>query len=329
MKDEKIGIKGMGFYLPEKKVSVKELGKKAGLPDIVIEYIGSEFVFEAEKNELPSDMAIKASKEALQNANISPSSIDLIINCPAGLQDYTLPPISGCIQAGIKALNATCFDVVQGCCGMMTGVQLAKNFILSGDYENILVVSSDKWSDFTNFHTADSVIFGDGAGAVIVSKNSDEFILKDFLYITKGEFFDLWGIEAGGLKFKCNNGENFIYTCLDKKRARGEFKDIYMPTFLEVAKKILNKNMLKPKDISYLNMVNANKKLLEIISEQLNISISNSCLNYLVKNGHIGGFDIFLNLYLAKEEGFVKSKDLILNLNAGIGFTWGACLIEA
>ena len=322
-----IGIIGSGFYIPEKRINVKDIAKKAGLHEKVVNYIGCETVSEASKEELPSDMGIKAAKEAIKEAGIDPLQIDLIINCPAGLQDYIIPPISGKIQDSIGAKNAYCFDIVQGCCGMMTGLNIAKNYILAGDVNNVLLVSSDKWSAYTNNHCAEAVIFGDGAGAVVVSNNSKDFIVKDFVFKTDGKYFNLYGIEEGGVK-NLNVKKGILYECLDIELARGEFKEIYMPSFIEVIQKLLNKNRLKISDISYISMVNANLKLLEIICSQLNFPMEKTSGEYLKKWGHIGGFDIFFNINLARKDGKIKKGDNIIILNAGIGFTWGAGLIK-
>ena len=323
----KIGIKGYGFYLPEKRVSLTEIQEKTGIHPKIIEAIGAETVSEAKDSELPSNMAVEASKKAIENAALSPLNIDIIINAPAGLQDYIIPPISGYIQNAIGAVNAVCFDIVQGCCGMLTAVQIARNYINSGDVENALVVSADKWSAFTDNHAADAVIFGDGAGAVVVSKNSDSLIIDDFMFKTAGKYFDLYGIEKGGVK-NIENIESIIYKCLKPDVARKEFKDIYMNEFLNVTYKILNKNRLKIENIKYISMVNANLKLLEYICYKLNFPIEKTSAEYLKKYGHIGGFDIFFNIHMAKKDKKIKKGDKILLLNAGIGFTWGAAIFS-
>ena len=322
----KIGIAGFGFYLPEKEISVKELGKKAGLPEVVVEYIGAEKVREASESELPSDMAVKAAMNAIENASVNPKEIDLIINCPAGLQDYVLPPVSGKIQHETGALNAVCFDIQQGCCGMLTALEIAYSYILSGRYNTILLVSSDKWSAYTEHHTAEAVMFGDGAGAAVVKKNTENFIIKDFLFKTAGKYFNLYGIERGGVK-SIEKGDIF-YKCLYPDIARKEFKNIYISSFPEISEKILNKNGLKSENIKFLSMVNANLKLLEVVAGELNIDMFRTCKEYLVKYGHVGGFDIFFNILKGVEDGKINKGDTILLLNAGIGFTWGASLIQ-
>ncbi len=324
----KIGIAGFGYYLPEKKVSVKELCRKAGIPEIVAGYIGAETVGEADIDELPSDMAIKAAEAAVKDANINPSEIDLIINCPAGMQDYILPSVVGKVQHAIGANNSVCFEVQQGCCGMLTGLEIAYAYILSGRYNTVLLLSSDKWSAYTDHHSAEAVVFGDGAGAVIVRKNTESFFIKDFIFKTAGKFYNLYGINSGGVKNISLNEDSLKYKCLNPEIARKEFKNIYISSFGEISRKILNKNRLKDTDIKYLSMVNANLKLLDVVASELNISLDKTCREYLITYGHVGGFDIFFNMLKASEANKLNKGDLTLLLNAGIGFTWGAALIE-
>ncbi len=323
----KIGIKGLGFYIPEKRVKIEEIAKKVNLHPKIVQAIGAESVSEADSNELPSEMGVKASIKAMEEAKINPNEIDIIINAPAGLQDYIIPPISGYIQHKIEAKSSFCFDIVQGCCGMLTGVNIAKNFIISGEARKVLVVSSDKWSAYTDYHSAEAVIFGDGAGAVIISNDAEDFIFRDFLFETNGKYFNLYGIEEGGVKnIEVKNG--IKYKCLNIETARKEFKEPYIQGFIDVSKKILNKNRIHITDISFISMVNANLRLLEKICDEFNYPIENTNVEYLKKWGHVGGSDIFFNLKLAKDDGKIEKGDLILLLNAGIGFTWGACLIE-
>jgi 3-oxoacyl-[acyl-carrier-protein] synthase-3 len=323
---DKIGIVGFGFYIPEKRVLIKELAEKSGMHSKAVEYIGAESVSEASEEELPSTMGIEAAKKAIEDASISPKEIDIIINAPAGLQDYTIPPISGKIQHAIGAENAICFDIVQGCCGMLTSLELAKNYILSQNYNTVLIVSSDKWSAYTPYHTAEAVIFGDGAGAIVVQNNAKRFFVRDFIFKTSGAYYDLYGIENCGVKNL--NSKEIVYKCLNPERARKEFKDLYMSSFVEISKKLMNKNRLKPYSIAYLSMVNANLKLLEVVASNLDIPLEKTSKDLLIKYGHIGGFDIFFNIYKAAAQSKIKKGEKIILLNAGIGFTWGSALLE-
>lgn len=162
MINSECGIAAMGFYLPEKEIPLLELAEKAGIPAFVAEYAGTRTVREAAVDKLPSQMAIKAAEAALQNSEIDPEEIDLIIYCGVEVPDYIMPPSAGKVQDAIGANQAITFDLAQGCCGMLTGMQIAKAQInLNEGCNTVMLVTGDKWSQFTHHHAADSVFFGE------------------------------------------------------------------------------------------------------------------------------------------------------------------------
>ena len=195
------GIVGMGFYLPEKQVPIGELAAAAGIPDFVAAYAGAQTVREADPAELPSDMAAAAARRALADGALDPGQIDLVVYCGAGVPDYITPPTAGRIQDAIGAANAFGFDLAQGCAGMLTGLQMAKAAIhLDEGIDTVLLAVGDKWSQFTRFHSADSIFFGDGGGAVILRQGHPDLRPLGTHIVTQGQYHDLWGIAAGGLR---------------------------------------------------------------------------------------------------------------------------------
>ncbi len=332
-RDISCGLAGFGFYLPEKEVSVHELAQKAGIPEIVADFAGARTVREASERELPSEMAVKAAREALSDAGIFPEQIDLIIYCGAGLPDYVIPQTSGNIQHAIGAMHAFAFDFVQGCSGMLSALQTAKGYIsLDEGIDTVLLVSGDKWSQFTRYHAADSVFFGDGGGAVVVSKKSQDFKPLCFNIITNGAYYDLWRIEAGGIrhpvtKDSIEQGLHF-YDCLDKERAHGEFKDIYIPTLIRGVKGALERCGFDPEDVAYFDMVNANLRVLEVVTEALGIPVTRTSAEYLKRYGHFGAHDIFFNLNQARLAGRLEKGDIVVLQSTGVGFTWSCAVLQ-
>jgi|GEM_PF-1235061 len=327
------GLAGFGFYLPEKEVSVRELARKAGIPDIVAEFAGASTVREADEKELPSDMAINAARKASKDAAVEPEQIDLIIYCGAGLPDYIIPQTSGNIQHVIGASHAFAFDLVQGCSGMLSALQTAKGYISLGEGINtVLLISGDKWSQFTRFHAADSVFLGDGGDAVVIQKGCPDFQPLGFNIITNGAYYDLWRIEAGGIRHPVTKEAIeqglYFYDCYDKKRAHSEFKNIYVPTIIRGIRGVLEKCGLSPDDIAYFDMVNANLKVLEVVSEALGIPLERTSADYLKKFGHFGAFDVFFNLKHAQIEGRLKKGDVIVLQSTGVGFTWASAVLK-
>ena len=327
------GIAAMGFYLPEKEIPLLELAKKAGIPAFVADYAGARTVREAATDELPSHMAIKAAETALKNGNIDPEEIDLIIFCGAGVPDYILPPSAGGIQDALGAHRAMAFDLGQGCAGMLTGMQIAKAQIaLDEGYNTVMLVTGDKWSRFTHHHTADSVFFGDGGGAIIIKKNHPELQPIASKIITKGKYHDLWCIQAGGLRHPASRktlGQDMhTYRCTDPERARHEFKEIYIPVMVEAVLEAMKRAGIKREQVAFFSMVNANLKVQELLLSQLDIPLERSSAPYLQRFGHFGSQDIFFNLDLAVQDQKISKGDYIVMLTTGIGFTWGSAVIK-
>jgi len=327
------GVSGMGFYMPEKEVSIKKLAEQSGIPEFVVEALGATTVREAGEDEYPSDMAIKAARDALEKGDIDPIDIDIIIYCGAGVPDYIMPHTAGKVQHAIGADKAFCFDVSQGCCGMLTAIQIARGyFSLNEGITNIMLVAGDKWSQFTRFHSADSVFFGDGGGAAIITRGHDELFPLSTEIITKGEFYDLWCIQAGALRYPASEEtikkDMHTYVCTDRERARHEFKDLYIPVLLQAVRDALKKCGLSPSDVSYFDMVNNNLKMQKAILKELGISVDDSSARYLQRFGHFGAQDIFLNLDMAVREKKIKKGDIIVMVTAGIGFSWGSAVFQ-
>ena len=327
------GIAAMGFYLPEKEIPLVELAEKAGIPAFVAEYAGARTVREAAADELPSQMAIRAAEAALQNGGLNPQEIDLIIYCGAGVPDYILPPSAGRVQDAIGANRAMAFDLAQGCCGMLTGMQIAKaQIVLNEGCNTVMLVTGDKWSQFTHHHTADSVFFGDGGGAIIIKKNHPDLQPIASKIITKGNYYDLWCIQAGGLRHPASNAtlhQNMhTYQCIDPERARHEFKEIYIPVMAETVLEAMKKAGINREQVGFFAMVNANLKVQELLLAQLEIPVERSSANYLERFGHFGSQDTFFNLDLAVQDRKISKGDYIVMLTTGIGFSWGSAVIK-
>ncbi len=333
MSNSECGIAAMGFYLPEKEIPLLELAEKAGIPAFVAEFAGARTVREAAADELPSQMAILAAEAALQNGGLDPQEIDLIIYCGAGVPDYILPPSAGRVQDAVGAGRAMGFDLSQGCCGMLTGMQIAKAQIaLNEGCNTVMLVTGDKWSQFTHHHTADSVFFGDGGGAVILKKGHSDLQPVASEIITKGNYYDLWCVQAGGLCHPASSEtlqkNMHTYQCIDPERARHEFKEIYIPVMAETVLAAMKKAGINRDQVGFFSMVNANLKVQEILLEQLEIPLESSSANYLERFGHFGSQDTFFNIDLAVQDRKISKGDYIVMLTTGIGFSWGSAVIK-
>lgn len=327
------GIRGLGFYLPEAELSVPALAQQAGLPDIVARFAGARTVRQADPSDTPSSLAILAARKALESAGVSAQDIDAVIWCGAAVPDYLMPTSAGLIQHALGIGHIQAFDVAQGCAAMLTALQVAHGLMaLDSACRTVLVAGGDKWGAFTHHHNADSVFFGDAGGAFVLQAHHQSLQPIAYHTLTRGEYQPLWLLEAGGARTPASaltvaQGRH-IYKCHDPATAHGAFKEIYVPTLVDVAKTTLTKAGLGVSDIAFFSMVNANLRVLELTSAGLGIPIERTSASYLEEFGHLGAPDVFFNVQRAIEDDRLQPGDHVLLLTTGIGFFWVSAVIK-
>lgn len=221
----------------------------------------------------------------------------------------------------------------QGCCGMQTAMRTAKAQIaLNEGCNTVMLATGDKWSQFTHHHTADSVFFGDGGGAIIIKKNHPDLQPVASETIIKGNYYDLWCIKAGGLRRPASmetlQKDMHTYQCIDPERARHEFKEINIPVMAEAVLKAMEKAGINKDQVVFFAMVNANLEVQTLLLDQLGIPVERSSANYLKRFGHFGSQDTFFNIDLAVKDKKISKGDYIVMLTTGIGFSWGSAVIK-
>ncbi len=343
------GITGMGFYLPDERIPLSDLAEQSGTPSRVAEYAGASSVRRAAADVFPVDMAVGAARSALERAQVRAADLGLVLWCGAAVPEYLMPTTAGAAQAALGADGAHGFDVAQGCAAMLTGLWAASSFLaFDPSLQHVLLLGADRWSSFTRHQVCDSVFFGDGGGAVVVSRGDHPLRLLAYQGITRGEFSDLWRLDgdgvrarvarergagpeggAAGLQTEGTAGVDVDhYRVVDPERAHGEFKEIYVPVILDSIRGALRRAALGPNDIHFVSMVNANLRVLQVVLGELGIPEERSSADYLRRFGHFGAPDVFLNLFLAMEQGRVQPGDRVLLVSTGIGFHWVAAVVE-
>lgn len=232
---------------------------------------------------------------------------------------------------------------------MLTGLWAATSFLaFDSSLQHVLLLGADRWSSFTSHQVCDSVFFGDGGGAVVVSRGDHPLRLLAYEGITRGEFSDLWRLDGGGIRARVARehpagavgsatrptnehvaaaGDD-IYRVVDPERAHGEFKEIYVPGILDSIRGALRRAALQPEDIDFVSMVNANLRVLQVVLGELGIPEERSSADYLREFGHFGAPDVFFNLFLAQDQGRVRPGNRVLLVSTGIGFHWVAAVVE-
>jgi len=345
-------IAGIGHYVPEKVVTNDDLAEYMDTSDEWIqERTGIRERRYAERHkETPTTLAAEASKIALERAQTDKEDIDFIIFATLS-PDYFFPGCGVLLQRelGIAKTEIGALDVRNQCSGFIYALSVADQFIKSGMYKNILVVGSEVHSmglDYTTRGRNVAVIFGDGAGAVVVKPTEEEGkgILSTHLhsdgrhaeklsFISPGSHggyhdsetdFGFGDEEFGGLFLTEKMiEEGMIYPYMD-----GQYVFKYaVKKFPEVIMEALKTNQYEPKDLQLLIPHQANLRIAQFVQKVLKLE-DNQVYNNIQKYGNTTAASIPIALSEAWEKGKVEPGDLVCLAAFGSGFTWGSALIR-
>lgn len=271
-----------------------------------------------------SHIAYKAAKEALMNASINANEIDLIIVATA-TPDYYIPSTACLVQKYLGADKAAAFDLSAACTGFIYGISTAEQFIKTGQYETVLVIGAEVLSkiiDWQDRNTA--VLFGDGAGAVVLRRSTKNGIIKTFLGSdgNKGENLEVKAVPVRNINVK--NEE--VYESFIAMNGKEIFK-FAVKVMPDSVNEMLQYTGLSLEDIKYIVPHQANTRIIEYAAKKLNTNIDKFYLN-LDRYGNTSGATIPLALDEMAEKNLLKKGDKILLVGFGGGLTWGSALIE-
>ena len=326
-------IKGVGFYVPDNVIKNSDLEEIMDTSDEWIqERTGIKERRWVEGDLTTSLMGTYASKIAIKNAKISKNDIDFIIFATLS-PDYFFPGSGVLLQKNLQIKEVGALDIRNQCSGFIYGLSVADQYIKSGMYENILVVGSEIHSgglDKSSRGRSVSVIFGDGAGAAIVSKSNDESeILSTHLH-SEGKFAEELAVIKPATTFWIDkiiddgneDGEGFF----PKMNGNFVFKNA-VKRFEEVIFESLNHNNYTSKDIDMLITHQANLRISQYIQKKLNID-DNNIFNNIMSYGNTTAASIPIALYEALKKNKIKRGDLVCLAAFGSGFTWASALIR-
>ncbi len=342
-------IAGVGMYVPETIFTNEDMTKYMDTNDAWIqERTGiKERRFAHRTNETTTTMGIEAAKMAIERADITPQDVDFIIFATLS-PDYYFPGCGVLVQRAMKMKEVGALDVRNQCSGFVYGLSVGDQFIRSGMYKNILVIGSEKHSFVLDFNTRSrniSVIFGDGAGAVVLQPTEDENrgILSSHLHSdgTEAEILALYNpgshanywkeglaeyddAEIGGLYENHSMVDKLQY--FPVMDGPGVFKKAVVK-FPEVIIEALNANGYKSSDLSLLIPHQANMRISQFVQHKLNLR-DDQVFNNIQKYGNTTAASVPLALCEAWQEGKIKEGDLICLAAFGSGFTWASTLLK-
>lgn len=327
-------ILGVGRHVPSKVVTNQDLTTMMDTNDEWIrQRTGIEERHFSEGNTGAADMGAIAARQALQRAGLQTQDVDCIILATLS-PDIHMPSSACLLQALLDADEVPAFDVRNQCSGFLYSLAIADNFVKTGLYEHVLVVGSEVHStgiDLTTRGRDVAVIFGDGAGAVVVgpSGDADTGILSTHLH-ADGEFAEKLWLECPGNRERVWLTEEMI-TGADARmfpKMQGSYVFRHAVTrFPEVIREALDANGLQASDISLFIPHQANLRISQAVAMSLELP-EERVFNNIQRYGNTTAASIPLALYEALEAGKLRSGDLLCLGAFGAGFTWASALIR-
>lgn len=304
------GVIGIGRFLPDNIVTNTDLEKKMDTSD---EWIRTRTGIEerriADQNIDTSDMAFRAAKKAIENANISPEEIGLILVATV-TPDTPFPSVSCKIQEMLGAVNAAAMDISAACAGFMYGMVTAKQFVEGGAYKYVLVVGVEKLSKIMDWDDrSTAVLFGDGAGAAVIGQVSDNRGILAFelgadgsggKYLYQDEYITMNGREV--FKFAVRQMGESSVNVLDKAGLTKEDVDMLIPHQANI------------------RIMEASRQRLELPLEKMSKTVH--------KYGNTSAASIPISIVEELEAGKIKDDDVIVMVGFGGGLTWGAIALR-
>jgi 3-oxoacyl-[acyl-carrier-protein] synthase-3 len=313
-------IIGTGSYLPAKVVTNDDLAKQMDTTDEWIRTrTGIRQRHIAEPSQTASDLAVEASRAALVAAGIVPQEIDLIIVATA-TPDYIFPSTACIMQAKLGIKGCAAFDIQAVCSGFVYALAIADKMIRSGQHRCALIVGTEVYSrilDWKDRGTA--VLFGDGAGAVILRADSKPGIMASVLH-ADGSYVDILSVPGN----VC--GGKIVGSPFLQMDGQAVFK-FAVKVLDEVARETLALCGLTPSDIDWLIPHQANVRILEATARKLGIDLSKLVVT-VDRHGNTSAASVPLALDVAIRDGRIKPGHKVLLQGVGGGFTWGASLVE-
>ncbi len=319
-------ITGVQGFVPDYILTNKEL---ENLVETTDEWISSRTGIK-ERRILKGDgqgssvMAVGAILPLLEKTNTKPEEIDLII-CATVTPDMVFPATANIIGAEIGAINAFGYDLNAACSGFLYAIATGSQFIETGKYKKVLVVGVDKMSSIIDYtDRATCIIFGDGAGAVMLEPNNEGLGIQDFILKSDGTGMQYLHQKAGGSRKPASmetvqNKEHYVY-----QEGAAVFK-FAVTNMADAAAQIMQKNNLKSEDVAWLVPHQANKRIIDATANRMGLDSSRVMLNI----DHFGNTtNGTIPLCLWEYESQLNKGDNIVLAAFGGGFTWGALYLK-
>ena len=322
----KAAITGVGGYVPDYVLTNQELETMVETSDEWITTrtgIKQRHILKGE-GQGTSVMGTKAVEELLRKTGTTPDEIDLLI-CATVTPDMVFPATANVIANNVGAVNSFSYDIGAACSGFLYAMATGAKFVESGTHKKVVIVGGDKMSSIIDYtDRATCVIFGDGAGAVLLEPTEDDLGVMDSVLRSDGSGETHLHMKAGGSRKPATHEtidarEHFVY-----QEGTAVFK-FAVTNMADVAAEIMERNNLVADDISYLVPHQANKRIIDATAKRMGIEDDKVMLNIMNYGNTTAGT---LPLCLWDYESKLKKGDNIVLAAFGGGFTWGATYVK-
>ena len=326
-KGYKASITGVGSFLPEKVLTNDDLSKMLDTTDEwITKRTGIRERRIVENGVAASDLAVEASLRALNDANVLPTEVDLIVTSTI-TPDCLFPSTSCYIQEKLGARNAGAFDLLAACAGFVYALSVAKSFVASGAMKTVLVVGTEcmsKITDYTDRSTC--ILFGDGAGAVVVQQGNGRREIITTHLGSDGSQAELLMLPAGGSKLPASRETVDSRLHYIKLRGKEVFKQAII-NMVDVITKTAAENNMQVEDIDMIIPHQSNIRIIEAAMEKLKLPREKAFVN-INRYGNTSSASIPIAMDEIEKGNMLKPGDTVLLVAFGGGLTWSSSLIK-
>ena len=317
-------LRATGSYLPDRIITNAEMERLVDTSDEwIVQRTGIRERHVAAENQSTSDLAIQAAKRALESSGLSPEDLDGVIVATT-TPDRTFPAVAVMVQAALGMRVGLAFDVQAVCSGFVYALTLADNFIQLGQVKRVLVIGAEKMSSIINWEDRTTcVLFGDGAGAVILEAAegkgtlADRGVLSTHLYVN-GQLSELLYTD-GGVSTTGHSGHVIML-------GKEVFKNA-VTYMADIVQEVLDKNQISASQIDWLVPHQANLRIITGTAEKLGMGLDKVVLT-VDTHGNTSAASIPLALDTAVRDGRIQPGQLLLLEALGGGLTWAAALVR-
>ncbi|WP_154497561.1 ketoacyl-ACP synthase III [Helicobacter pylori] len=320
-------LKSIAMHVPSERVKNAEFQQFLDTSDEWIEKrTGIKERRFANDGEKSSDLGVIAAKQAIERAHLTPKDIDLVVVATLSPDFLAMPSTACVLSAKLGIENKPAFDISAACTGFIYLLSVAKAYVESGMYENVLIVGAEKTSSVLDFKDRGTcILFGDGAGACVIGRTKclKESVLD--VQISANGNFSNYLYTPRTLKPTPFNAKEEVSEPFLRMKGNEVFK-LAVKTLLKDVEMILEKNALKPEDVRLFIPHQANFRIIQAVREHLDFKDEQVVLT-VHKYGNTSAASIPMAMGEAYEEGRLKKGDLMLLDAFGGGLTWGSALV--